>query len=80
VTTPTPTPVWSQGSPGLTAEQVVAEFARQGFAKPRQTTPIRDNRFRMVDGVSIYRVALESNVWRIYREETARQPRAVETI
>jgi hypothetical protein len=56
----------------------VAQFARQHFARPRQTTAIEGNRFRMIDGVAIYRIVLESSVWRIYREETAGEPRALE--
>jgi hypothetical protein len=79
VTTPTETLVWTEGSGRHTAEEVVAEFARQHWGHPRETTPIRDNRFRMIDGVAIYAVRLEpGGLWKIYREEVVKQPRPVE--
>lgn len=63
--------VWTQGSDGITAEKVVADFARRNWDRPRKATPLRHGRFRIADGVATYRIRLEpGGLWAIYRQES----------
>jgi hypothetical protein len=60
--------VWTQGDDGKTATEVVAEFARHNWDRPRKPTPLVNDRFRIADGVATYRMRLEpGGIWAIYR-------------
>jgi hypothetical protein len=67
--------VWTQGSDGVTAEKVVADFARRNWKRPRESGKLRDGQFWISGEADLYRVRLEpGGVWAIYRQGGDQDP------